>query len=616
MEELAPTGRAIGQRRMRAAHQMTVQVDTTATRPHFWWPLIFILLAAALLRGIFPTADPPWQSTVGIVWHDEGAWVHNARNMALFGAWVQDRWNPLYVAPVFTGLEYLSFATFGVGLWQARLVSELCGLLAVALLACGVRRMGGREAGLIAGALLATNYIGVMWDRAALLEASMVAFVVAAWYCYVRAQTQPLWGALAAACALLAFFTKAAAAFFIAAIGVEVVLLYLWPMPGTAQASRRTAVATAGGLAVCGALVLAFFVIPHWTDYQFYNWQMSVTRKPSYDARSLLNRVTWFPIVHDIFTRLWFLVVVSMVAVLGSLARWRALAPPERLLVMWVGLGAFELLVHDVANERRFIFFIPALAALTALVLGRDRRLLPTAILSTSRRSAVLVAPFVFYAAYIVVGALVRLTALYEPGPGVRRSAALALVCTILVYATWGKLTKFLAGRQWTARAGIAVAALVCAGQLVQFGQWAAGRTYKNYLAMVELGRILPPGTLVHGKLANGLSLENRIKPVFVGRGFGNYDDREHRDDVRYILTYVAPYVGYEGRVIRDVLDAYPNHTIIRTFDVAETTAHDQAALIYKFAETHGDRPEKLTGATVAPGSRSAPPESNTRAHN
>ena len=377
MEELAPTG-AIGQRRMRAAHQMTAKVDTTATRPHFWWPLVLILLAAALLRGVFPTADPPWQSTVGIVWHDEGAWVHNARNMALFGGWVQDRWNPLYVAPVFTGLEYLSFATFGVGLWQARLVSELGGLLAVALLACGMRRMAGRDAGLIAGALLATNYIGVMWDRAALLEASMVAFVVAAWYCYVRAQTQPLWGALAAACALLAFFTKAAAAFFIAAIGVEVVLLYLWPVPGTAQASRRTAVATAGGLVLFGALVLALFVVPHWTDYQFYNWQMSVTRKPSYDARSLLNRVTWFPIVHDIFTRLWFLVVVSMVAVLGSLARWRALLPPERLLIMWVGLGAFELLVHDVANERRFIFFIPALAALTALVLGRDRRLLPT----------------------------------------------------------------------------------------------------------------------------------------------------------------------------------------------------------------------------------------------
>mgnify|MGYP006203704723 CR=1 FL=1 len=45
--------------------------------------------------------------------------------------------------------------------------------------------------------------------------------------------------------------------------------------------------------------------------------------------------------------------------------------------------------------------------------------------------------------------------------------------------------------------------------------------------------------------------------PVFVGRGFGNYDDRRSRDDIRYVLTYIEPRVGYEGQVIRDVLDAH-----------------------------------------------------------
>jgi hypothetical protein len=129
---------------------------------------------------------------------------------------------------------------------------------------------------------------------------------------------------------------------------------------------------------------------------------------------------------------------------------------------------------------------------------------------------------------------------------------------------------------------------LLCGGQIVQYGQWAVGRSYKNYEGSVELARRLPPGTLVHGKLANGLSLENRIRPVFVGRGFGNYDDRKTRDDVRYILTYIAPSLGYESQahnpVIQDVIDAYPDQRIIMTFDVAETaTGHDRAALIDKF---------------------------------
>jgi hypothetical protein len=100
---------------------------------------------------------------------------------------------------------------------------------------------------------------------------------------------------------------------------------------------------------------------------------------------------------------------------------------------------------------------------------------------------------------------------------------------------------------------------------------------------------VLPPGTLVHGKLANGLSLENRIKPIFVGRGFGNYEDRLRRDDVAYVLTYVAPREGYEGPVILDVLQAYPQRRIIWTVDVAESPGgHDRAALFVKGPrETH-----------------------------
>jgi 4-amino-4-deoxy-L-arabinose transferase-like glycosyltransferase len=181
-----------------------VSASASLTARAFAGWLIAITILAIALRTVFPTADPPWTTTVGVVWHDEGAWVHNARNKALFGSWVLDAWNPMYVAPVFTGLEYLSFLAFGVGVWQARLVSELTGAGSVVLLALGVRRIAGREAGLIAGALLATSYVYVMWNRAALMEASMVAFIVASWYCYVRAQTQPWFGLSSASCALLA----------------------------------------------------------------------------------------------------------------------------------------------------------------------------------------------------------------------------------------------------------------------------------------------------------------------------------------------------------------------------------------------------------------------------
>ena len=61
------------------------------------------------------------------------------------------RWNPMYIAPVFTGLEYVAFELFGVGVRQARLVSELTGFASVLLLGLGVARLGGRAAAYRAG---------------------------------------------------------------------------------------------------------------------------------------------------------------------------------------------------------------------------------------------------------------------------------------------------------------------------------------------------------------------------------------------------------------------------------------------------------------------------------
>jgi 4-amino-4-deoxy-L-arabinose transferase-like glycosyltransferase len=553
--------------------------------------LAAIVLIAAVLRGLFPAADPPWRTTVGVVWHDEGAWVHNARNKALFGAWQQDAWNPVFIAPVFTGLEYLSFATFGVGVRQARLVSEAAGILSVMLLALGIRRIAGDSAGLFAGALLATNYVYVMYDRAAIMEALMAAFIVASWYCSARAEREPVWGAAAGVMATLAFFTKAAAAFYIGALGLAA-LLRLLPLAKLRAGNRQreagnwppAALWTLAGLAVSFGAIAVLFVLPHWSDYRFYNWQMSVTRKPSYDLKAILDRITWFPILHDTFTRMWTVLCLGVAGAWGIALRWRRAGDAERLLFLWVAVGALEMLAHDVGNERRFVFLIPATVGLAALVLARGS-VLPDDAAAVSRTRVLLVAPLIIYSAYILCGPIARLPFLYEVKLPVRSAAAAALVVTALIVALWPRVRGLWTRRTLPARVAVAVVVALMASDVVQYGQWAASHTYKNYEASVEVGRILPAGTLVQGKLANGLALENRIRPIFIGHEFGNYADRKGRADVRYILTYTAPEIGYEGSQIIDVLAAYPGWRVIMTFDVAETPGgHDTAALIEKRA--------------------------------
>jgi 4-amino-4-deoxy-L-arabinose transferase-like glycosyltransferase len=546
-----------------------------------WGAWLAIAVLAAVLRGVFPTADPPWRTTVGVVWHDEGAWTHNARNRALWGAWRTDNWNPLYVAPVFTGLEYASFAAFGVGTWQARLAPMLLGVAAVLALGLGVARVGGRRAGLAAAILLATNYVGTMYDRAAIMEGPMAAAIVVSWWAYAKAQDRPAWGAAAGGAAIAAYFIKAAAVFFVGALGLTALVAVAWP--GLSGDRRRAAgLWTIAGLAVAGLVALATFVGPEWAEYRFYNWQMSVTRKPSYDLASLLTRVSWFPVLHDLLSRMWLVVALGLAAFVTRALDWWRRPPAEQLLVLWVGVGVCELLLHDVGNERRFVFLIPAFTALAALALDSDRALAPAWLGPLTPWQRLLFWPVALYAAYIVAGSAVRLAFLYEVQPSVRLGAAVAVVATGAAWWFRERLSGALR-RPWTAAASCLVVGVVAVGGIGQFVQYAWGRSYVNLEASRELGRRLPPGTLVHGKLANGLALENRIRPVFVGRNFGNYDDRLTRNDVAWLVTYVAPRTGYEGPVILDVLAAYPEHRTVWTFAVAETTSGlDQAALIAK----------------------------------
>ena len=80
--------------------------------------------------------------------------------------------------------------------------SQVC--VSVLLLGLGVRRIAGDLAGMLASGLLATNYVYVMYNRAAIMEALMTALIVASWYCSTRSTDRPRLGALAGLLAVLA----------------------------------------------------------------------------------------------------------------------------------------------------------------------------------------------------------------------------------------------------------------------------------------------------------------------------------------------------------------------------------------------------------------------------
>ena len=576
--------------------------------------LIAICAMALTLRTLWLRSDPPVTGAVGIVWHDEGAWVHNARNRALWGAWRTDAWNPVFVAPVFTALEYASFEAFGVGTWQARVVPVVSGLVAVLALVAGLTAAAGRRAALLGGLLLAVNYPFVMWNRAALMESTLAALLVCAWAAYAAGQRRPAWGAVAGAAAVLAWFTKASAAFFIVALAADSVMAIMRTRAARSGGSRamangqRLGALTIAGLAATALVIGAVFVLPHWNEYAFYNWQMSVTRKPEYTIKALADRASWLPIVQGIFSRMPLATVAGLVGLLAVLHRWRTAAAAERLLVWWIGVGLLELVVHDSGNERRYVMFIPALVALTAMLLARTAmpESLPGKVLPPSgpaRSEDLQVRPrssllghalallVLLPTLYLVTGTLLRPLFLTAINAGdlkmvVRLAAAIAGVLAFGILRWRHEMADAVDRWRPPAVALAAVVTLAVAWNGFEYAAWARRRTEVNYHASIAVGGLLPAGTLVHGKLANGLSLENRIRPIFVGNGFGNYEDRLRRDDVRYILTYDLPAIGFESSngsgLIQGILDQYPGHRTVATFDVDETPERDRAVLVDK----------------------------------
>ncbi len=382
------------------------------------------------------------------------------------------------------------------------------GLAALAGLVVGLLTLSGRRAAVAGGLLLATNYAFVMWNRAALMESTVAAWLVLAWAAYALADRRPGWGLVAGAAAVAAWFTKASAAFFLAALVLDVAIRLLRARQHTradeattrTRAEARTGRYVLAGLALAAGAVVAFFVLPHWSEYRFYNWQMSVTRKPAYSIGALVDRASWLPIVEGLLSRMWIELVIGSVALVTIGLRWRTARPAERLLVLWVVIGLAELVAHDSGNERRYVVFIPAFIALASLVIGAAGPLLPESFAPPRGLPArVWSLGLILVLGYLIAGSLLRplLRAEIEAGHlsrAVRLGAGLAAVLTLAAAWRWSALVSFARGRRLPALAGTLCVAAAVGWNAVEFTAWARRRTQENYEASVELGRLLPAG--------------------------------------------------------------------------------------------------------------------------
>lgn len=97
---------------------------------------------------------------------DEGRYAEMAREMVATGDWITLRLNGIKYfekPPLQTWMNALTFELFGLGNWQARLWTGLCGLLGIALVVHTGRKVFNHRVGIISGLILGSS---LMWAAA------------------------------------------------------------------------------------------------------------------------------------------------------------------------------------------------------------------------------------------------------------------------------------------------------------------------------------------------------------------------------------------------------------------------------------------------------------------
>ncbi|MFC1848807.1 hypothetical protein ACFL27_01250 [candidate division CSSED10-310 bacterium] len=509
--------------------------------------LFFFFTFLMFIRLFALSADPSPSFSIGFI-SDEGWWVHNSRQAAIFGHWLLDDFNQgLLISPTFSLSCYCCFKLLGVHFFSARLTSALAGFACLIISFVWLKLAGGEQKSGM-GPVLATLFIGwnfffLSFNRIALVDTLLVFFLLLGVFFLDLKKRMFAFGAGLVLWA--AMLTKPSALF----IYPVIVVVWLWDWHKGYFEIRKVIFFISASLG--SFLVWLCLMYPEYLD-QFIslNLRFSKDNFPSSPVQMLLGVVTFFfrfemgnlyltrfiaqaPLL---FCFSCWLGLGFMNKVVGE-GLWQTLSHLRRwqvIMGLWLVIGVVFLMPNQYKPERRFLFLIPPMALLMADLIGTW---------FTSPRISLTLAD-IFNCSQRVL--MRRMTAILFPGPlvvlgtpylsrtvlpqteGLGGHSWLYVACIFLsLYFVAGTLSGFIFLR-WTPRAlnlrRIAISLLM----VFLFGHSLSYLDLYRHLSWTmkdtsqKLGEHFTEGTVVMGGVADTLCMENRaftFTPFEVGGG-------------------------------------------------------------------------------------------------
>ena len=150
----------------------------------FWLVLIALMVGLRTVR-LDTDAYPKLSWDTGL-FTDEGYYIHNARNVVLFGKFQTDQFNNALLMPTLHLVQAGVFRVFGVGAVQARWISVAFGLLTLPVFYAALRRGWGTNTALYGVLFLGLDHVNLLYSRMALMDTPAAFVMVCAFYAFVR----------------------------------------------------------------------------------------------------------------------------------------------------------------------------------------------------------------------------------------------------------------------------------------------------------------------------------------------------------------------------------------------------------------------------------------------
>ena len=471
---------------------------------------------------------------------DEGFYIHNARNLILFGHARTDEFNNALIMPLLHGVQVLVFSCCGVGTLQARAISVVASLLTLTVFFCALRRAFSARVAWIGLALLGLDPTFTLYNRLALMDTPACLPLCCAFYVWTRfsESVEKRWVFACGLSLAVAYLVRGLAAII---VPVPFLLLLLLRNDEAKRQRVMSLAALAVGLTCILLPYLLLWYLPNHLELVRVNtYYLNHQLKPDSlhhlwqnvqhaffgDDRGVAPYLFRHSPVTFALTLLWLTTrgegckekeagrsqstIGSLQSAISSTLKLQSSA----YLTLWLLLTWLLLAVISYAPDRYYVLFYPALCGLAALALCELPQRLSWLWQSRLKRTAL--GSFLAYhlgEAFLHHQSRVSDLCLYA----FTGAVLLTLAILPLNMSQWRNQRKV--GADATVNVCLLLWGLVATGW---FGDWLLHLEYTQRDADQWLATHLPPNSVLIGDVAPGLCLNNRFRCINVIPGLCN----------------------------------------------------------------------------------------------